>query len=318
MTMKQCRIIIEGVSPSVDNGRFAAKAVIGETVKVSADIFKDGHEKLRAVILFKPVKKAQPVSKTYCNEASALADPAWRESPLSEGVNDQWLGSIICDGIGDWVFTICAWTDGFGSWRDELKKKAEALADVSRELLEGAHIIERTLGAMKPGNADAGELQAFVNNMSAGSEATEKVSYALDERLAALMANHDPRRDATLYHLQMPLWVDREKARFGSWYEIFVRSQGTKPGCSASFREAEKRLPYVALLGFDVLYLTPIHPIGLSFRRGANNTDKAGPNDPGSCWAIGSSSGGHTAIHPELGTLADFDHYLGAAKRLGM
>ena len=318
MAMEQCRIIIEGVSPSVDNGRFAAKVIIGETVNISADIFKDGHEKLRAAVLFKPVKRAQPVSKTYFREAPALSDPAWRESPLTEGVNDRWFGSIICDSIGDWVFTICAWTDAFGSWRDELKKKAEALTDVSSELLEGAHIIERTLGALKPGNADAGELRTFFKNISSSGEPTEKVTYALDERLATLMARHDPRQDATLYHLQMPLWMDREKARFGSWYEIFVRSQGTDPGRSATFREAEKRLPYVASLGFDVLYLTPIHPIGSAFRRGPNNTGEAGTNDPGSCWAIGSSAGGHTAIHPELGTLADFDHYLAAAKRLGI
>jgi starch synthase (maltosyl-transferring) len=318
MTMEQCRIIIEGVSPSVDNGRFAVKAVVGEAISVSADIFKDGHEKLRAVILFKPAKRTQPVSKTYCREAFVVADPAWRESPLTEDVNDRWLGSIACDGIGDWVFTICAWTDAFGSWRDELKKKAEAMADVSSELLEGEHIIEHTLGAMKPGSADAGELQAFAKKLLDGGEAAEKVSCALDDRLAALMTRHDLRQDATLFHLQMPLWVDRETARFGSWYEIFVRSQGTNPDRSATFREAEKRLPYVASLGFDVLYLTPIHPIGLSFRRGPNNTDEAGPYDPGSCWAIGSSAGGHKAIHPELGTLADFDHYLAAAQRLGM
>jgi starch synthase (maltosyl-transferring) len=321
MAMEQSRIIIEGVSPSVDNGRFAAKAVVGVTVNVSADIFKDGHDKLRAAVFFKPIKRAQPVSKTYCRETPALSDPAWRESPLAEGVNDRWAGSITCDAIGDWVFTICAWTDAFGSWRDELKKKAEALADVSSELLEGANLIERTLGAMKPGSAstgpDAGELRTFLKNICSG-ETAAKVAYALDDRLVALMAANDPRPDATLYHLQMPLWADREKARFGSWYEIFVRSQGTDPGRSASFREAEKRLPYVASLGFDVLYLTPIHPIGFAFRRGPNNSDTAGPGDPGSCWAIGSSAGGHKAIHPELGTLDDFDHYLAAAKRLGM
>ena len=255
MAMEQYRIIIEGVSPSVDNGRFAAKAIAGETVNVSADIFKDGHEKLRAVVLFKPIKRAQPVSKTYCREAPALSDPAWRESPLTEGINDRWSGSIMYDSIGDWVFTICAWTDAFGSWRNELKKKAEALDDVSSELLEGSQIIERTLGSLKPGNADAGELRTFFKNICGNSEPAEKVAFSLDERLAMLMERHDPRQDATLYYLQMPLWVDREKARFGSWYEIFVRSQGTDPGRSATFKEAEKRLPYVASLGFDILYL---------------------------------------------------------------
>jgi starch synthase (maltosyl-transferring) len=318
MTMEQNRIIIEGVGPSVDNGRFAAKTVVGETVNISADIFKDGHDKLRAAVLFKPVKRSRPVSKTYCREAPVVTDPAWRESPLKEDVNDRWSGSISCDSIGDWVFTICAWTDAFGSWRGELKKKAEALSDVSSELLEGAHIIGRTHGALKQNSADAAELQAFENKILTGGDAAEKVAYALDERLALLMARNDQRSDATLYHLQMPLWADREKARFGSWYEIFVRSQGTDPGRSATFKEAEKQLSYVALLGFDVLYLTPIHPIGSAFRRGPNNSDTAGPGDPGSCWAIGGSEGGHKAIHPGLGTLADFDHYLAAAKRLGM
>jgi len=318
MAIDQCRIIIEGVSPAVDNGRFAAKAVVNEAIGVSADIFKDGHDKLRAAVLYKPVKRMQPVSKTYCREAPMLDDTEWRESPLSEEVNDRWLGTITCDSIGDWVFTICAWTDVFGSWRDGLKKKAEAMDDVSSELLEGARIIEHVLGTLKSGAADAGTLRKSCNLIKDNGEVSEKVAAALDEKLADLMLRSDPRRDAVLYHLQMPLWVDRDKARFGSWYEIFVRSQGTDPNRSATFKEAEKRLPYIASLGFDVLYLTPIHPIGKAFRRGPNNTGDAKPNDPGSCWAIGSSAGGHTAINPELGTLADFDHYLAAAKRLGI
>ncbi len=318
MPTEQCRIVIEGVTPSVDHGRYAAKTVAGDEIKIGADIFKDGHEKLRAVVLFRSVKLTQPVSKTCCREIPSPSGSAWREAPLTEDVNDRWLGSITCDACGDWVFTICAWTDVFASWRDELRKKAEANADVSSELLEGAAIMEQTLRGMQTSSADTSGIAAYAEKIGGNGDRAERIAAALDERLAVLMARHDPRADATLFPLELPLWADRAAARFGSWYEIFVRSQGTDPKAVTTFREAEKRLPYIASLGFDVLYLTPIHPIGLAFRRGPNNTDMAGPNDPGSCWAIGGSAGGHTAIHPELGTLADFDHYLIAAKRLGI
>ena len=323
MPVEQCRIVIEGVTPSVDNGRYAVKTIAGDEIKIGADIFKYGHDKLRAVVVFRPVTRTAPVSQTYCRQTPSLSGVAWRESSLTEDVNDRWLGSIVCDAVGDWVFTICAWTDVFASWRDELRKKTDAdtdvNADISSELLEGASIIEQTRARIPAGSADdAREIESFVKKIRGEGDRAGKVSAALDERLAELMARHDPRSDATLFPLEMPLWADREKARFGSWYEIFVRSQGTDPNSITTFQEAEKRLPYIASLGFDVLYLTPIHPIGRAFRRGPNNTDIAGPQDPGSCWAIGNSAGGHTAIHPELGTLADFDSYLAAAKRLGM
>jgi starch synthase (maltosyl-transferring) len=244
--------------------------------------------------------------------------PGWRQAPLLEDVNDCWEGSITCDRVGDWVFTICAWTDRFGSFTKELADKAKAGDNVESELLEGILLIEDTLKGVPIGDADAKEMRALLEKIRAADDMAACVKSMLDDRLALLMDRHDPRLDATMHDTEMPLWVDRERARFGSWYEIFVRSQGTDPDRGATFKQAEARLPYIASLGFDVLYLAPIHPIGTRFRKGPNNADMPLPDSPGSCWAIGSDAGGHTAVHPELGTLADFDHFLKAARDLGI
>jgi starch synthase (maltosyl-transferring) len=312
------RIIIENVNPNVDNGRFAVKSIIGKKIKITADIYKDGHEKLKAVILYKPIKRTKPLYETYRKEFASLLDKDWQEAPLIENVNDEWYGYIICDKIGDWIFTVCAWTDVFATWQEELKKKADSGDDVSSEILEGIQIVEHTINNIKSKNPDLEKLNSFLKILKSKAAISEKISCALDKTFLELMARYDLRLDATLYQPPLPIWVDREKAEFGAWYEIFVRSQGTVPYRSATFKEAEKRLPYIASLGFDVLYLTPIHPIGYSFRRGPNNTDNAGPNAPGSCWAIGSKEGGHTSIHPDLGTIKDFEHYLETAKSLGL
>jgi starch synthase (maltosyl-transferring) len=314
MSLQQNRITIEGVTPSVDNGRFSVKAVTGEYLTIGADIFKDGHEKLRAVVLWRPYTKTHMVPQTFCSEPASFSIADWRESPLSEEVNDRWFGALVCDSIGDWMYTIGAWTDVFGSWRDDLRKKVEAGADITSALFEGARIVEQTLSDSKPGHLDSAEFQTFLDILKGSGEKEKKVSAALDNRLAALMAFHDPRPDLTLYQAQIPLWIDRRQAVFGSWYQIFVRSQGKDPNRSATFLEAEKRLPYLSSLGFNILCLTPIHPIGISFRRGKNNMDNPGLNDPGNCWAIGSKAGGHTAIHPDLGTIGDFDQFVAEAK----
>jgi starch synthase (maltosyl-transferring) len=318
MTIEQYRITIEGVTPSVDNGRFAVKTVAGDTIPIGADIFKDGHDKLRASVLWRPLSRTQPLSKSYCLEHPVFPVAGWREAPLTEDVNDRWFGSIVCDAIGDWVFTVCAWTDLFASWRDELRKKVEASVEITSELLEGVQLVEATMAGAKFDPSDLKEMREFLASVRSGGETADRVTAALNDRLSELMSRYDLRSDATLYQMQLPVWADRKQARFGSWYEIFVRSQGTDKNRSATFREAEKRLPYISSLGFDILYCTPFHPIGQAFRRGPNNTDVAGPNDPGSCWAIGSQAGGHMAIHPDLGTMGDFDHFLEAAKKHGI
>jgi starch synthase (maltosyl-transferring) len=318
MPIEQRRIVIDGVTPSVDAGRFAAKAALGDAVKVGAHIFKDGHDKLRACVLWRPVVRTEPLAKTWGEPPVPSDYPGWREAPLVEDVNDCWEAAITCDRIGDWVFTICAWTDRFGSFIKELFDKAEAGDNVERELLEGTRLVEETLALVPRGHADAAEIAALLQKISAAEDMAACVKAMLDHRLVDLMAQRDARPDATMHDTEMPLWVDRQRAKFGSWYEIFVRSQGTDPSRSATFKEAEQRLPYIASLGFDVLYLAPIHPIGRRFRKGPNNSEVPLPDSPGSCWAVGSDAGGHTAIHPDLGTLADFDHFLATAQNLGI
>jgi starch synthase (maltosyl-transferring) len=308
--MKQVRIVIENVTPSIDAGRFASKAVSGDRIEVAADIWKDGHELLKAVALWR--KLGAEELRPGEGPAAPRLDAGWHEAPLSSSFesNDRWSGSFTIKELGTHVFTVLAWTDAFGSWRSELKKKVDAKQDVPLEILEGIDLVERTAAKAKGTGKKALEARLLALR---GAAPSEQIDIALSEELAALMALHDLREEPQLFASELPLWIDRERARYGSWYEIFVRSQGSDPSRSATFREAEGRLPAIAAMGFDVVYLTPIHPIGHTARRGPNNSDFCGPSDPGSPWAIGSEAGGHTAIHPELGTIADFDHFVEVA-----
>jgi starch synthase (maltosyl-transferring) len=314
--MNQVRIVIEGITPQVDAGRHAVKTVVGDRVEVGADIWKDGHDVLKAAVLFRPLPAAEVWWGTL-PPPPALGKPGWREERMATeyATNDRWFASFEVKEIGFHTFTVVAWTDLFGTWRQELKKKVEAGQDVTSELLEGIALVERVHQEAPARFRD--DLAAFLSALR-GSTGGQRVERALDDKYVDLMDKADPRWDLQAYPQQLPLWVDRDKARAGSWYELFVRSQGSVPGRSATFREAESRLAEIAGLGFDVLYLTPIHPIGRAHRKGPNNNPRGGPGDPGSCWAIGAAEGGHTAVHPELGTVADFDHYQEAARRHGM
>ncbi|MFH1808317.1 MAG: alpha-1,4-glucan--maltose-1-phosphate maltosyltransferase [Pseudomonadota bacterium] len=317
MSIEQRRISIQGVTPQVDGGRYEVKAVAGDVLQVGADIYKDGHDQLRAVVLWRPLAPGERVPVQELAVASRRTRKGWREAPLTEGVNDRWHGRFEVDAIGPWAFTVLAWTDRFWTWREELRKKHEAQqSDLKSELLEGQAIVEN-YGKGTAGR-DHKDIQEFLAAMRAADSVEHGVELGLHPRLAELMQRNDPRTDATLYPFEIPLWVDRERARFSAWYEIFVRSQGQVPGRGATFREAEQRLPAIAAMGFDVLYLTPIHPIGLSHRKGANNNPLCKRGEPGSPWAIGSPDGGHTAVHPELGTLDDFDHFRAHAEALGL
>jgi starch synthase (maltosyl-transferring) len=315
--MQQVRIVIENVTPRIDCGRFAAKAVVGDKVEVAADIWKDGHELLRAAVLWR---------KLAADELSLGSMPAapdrkrldWRESVLltDPAFNDRWHATISPHEVGPHAFTVVAWTDRFGSFVAELKKKVEAGQDVSSEVLEGLHIIDASI---KAGHGrDRVSLIETRHAVAAAKTTAKQVELILDPSLAELVACCDPRDDLQSCPAEFPLWVDRERGRFGAWYEIFARSQGTDPTRGATFSEAEARLPEIAAMGFDVLYLAPIHPIGRSHRKGPNNSEDCRPGDPGSPWAIGAEPGGHDAIHPELGTLADFDHFVAAARGLGL
>jgi starch synthase (maltosyl-transferring) len=315
--MQQVRIVIENVTPRVDCGRYAAKAALGEKVEVAADIWKDGHELLRAAVLW---RKLQPAELSF-GAMPAAPDrkrPDWRESRLLSDVafNDRWYATISPHEAGPHAFTVVAWTDRFGTFISELKKKHEAGQEVSSELLEGLPLIDASIKVAH--GRDRVSLIETRHAFCAAETTAKKVELVLDSALAELMARCDPRDDLQICPAEFPLWVDRERGRVGAWYELFPRSQGADPSRGATFAEAEARLPGIAAMGFDVLYLPPIHPIGRSHRKGANNAEECQPGDPGSPWAIGSDEGGHDAVHPELGSLADFEHFVATARGLGM
>ena len=311
------RIAIEGIEPTVDAGRYAVKAIEGDVVHVGADIWKDGHDKLKAAVLF---RKLRPEDWTVAEGLSAPAlDQGWNESRLttSPDWNDRWRGSFSVGGVGPYAFTILAWTDAFGTWRDEFVKKLDAGQDVTSERLEGLRLIEQTALACKGIDRQA-LFDALAALKEAANDPVELRRVATDVDLDELMDRNDLRADARLYPKAFPLWSDRERAAFGAWYELFPRSQGSHPTKSGTLRDVAQRLPKLAAMGFDVIYLPPIHPIGETARKGRNNTETAEPGDVGSPWAIGHATGGHTEIHPDLGTLGDFDEMVRAASACGL
>jgi starch synthase (maltosyl-transferring) len=293
------RVVVEAVEPQVDCGRFPVKRVVGEDVIVRADVHADGHDVVGAVVLFR-----------------RAGEERWRESPMRALDNDRMQGSFRVDALGRYEYTVEAWIDRFASWQRELSKKAGAGQDVSIELIEGAEQIQAAIDR-SPGPA-ADERVATVRALKSSGDLAPRIAAALSDEVAAFMAARPDRSQATQYARVLTVTVERERARFGAWYEMFPRSAGTDPARSATFAEATSLLPYVAAMGFDVLYLPPIHPIGRSFRKGPNNALTASPNDPGSPWAIGSEEGGHTAVEPGLGTIADFDAFVAAAAAQGL
>ena len=294
------RVQIQAISPAVDCGRYAAKAVPGDAVIVGADIFREGHEKLAAAVRYRGPE-----------------DTGWRESPLRLDVNDRWYGTMAVDRIGSWRYTIIAWTDHYASWLDGLQKKhAAGQADLSLEFTEGAVLLRRRK-APKPAQQVLREVADLLVGEAGNAE---KVEAAGNADLVALLQRHPERLDATISTPELPLWVDRERARYSAWYEMFPRSEGATETTSGTFAAAAKRLPDIAAMGFDVLYLPPIHPIGRTNRKGRTGPHdlNPGPDDPGVPWAIGSEDGGHKAVHPDLGTLDDFDDFVAEAQRSGL
>jgi starch synthase (maltosyl-transferring) len=305
------RTIIEHVRPQVDEGRFPAKRVVGDMVDVRADIFADGHDVIVAVLRDRP------------GAAPGEPEREWRESRMTLAApgSDEWVASFPADAIGWHEFAVTAWVDPFETWRRELRLKADAGQDVSLELLEGGLLIRAAAARAAQIGATSGTARLLKTQIDlicdAGMPMDDRVAVGLAQPLADVMFAFADRRHAT-HHPAMRLRVDRERARFGAWYEMFPRSAGPDPTRSATFREAAGHLQYIADLGFDVVYLPPIHPIGRSFRKGPNNSLTSAPGDPGSPWAIGSAEGGHTAIDPGLGTFEDFDAFQAEARRLGL
>jgi starch synthase (maltosyl-transferring) len=232
--------------------------------------------------------------------------------------SDRWTGGFPLETIGMWTYTVDGWTDRFGTWRGELATKTGAGQDVSSELLEGANLVEAAERRTRFGQARKALAEAAARLRDTSVSVAERTQLALAPQLAALMEENLPPDDLTSYDRELSLWVDRDRARFAAWYEMFPRSQSPVPDRHGTFADAERSLPRIAELGFDVIYLPPIHPVGVTERKGPNNTLNGGPEAPGSPWAIGSAEGGHTAVDPRLGTLADFEHFVETTHRLGM
>jgi starch synthase (maltosyl-transferring) len=292
-------IAIEDVQPEIDDGYWPIKRVIGDEIEVSADIFKEGHDLLKARVSY-----------------HALDEPDWREEPMRPAENDRWVGAFRVDRNTRYAYTVLAFTDVYGSWRADLQKRLAASQDVTSELLEGQRLVEQAAERCTDAN-DRGRLNAYLTRWR-DADVRERAELAISDELGSIVERWPDRSDATRYRHELQLIVDRERARFASWYEIYPRSQGTEPNRSATFREAEARIPAIAAMGFDTLYMTPIHPIGTTNRKGPNNALVAGPNDPGSPYAIGSPAGGHEAIAPELGSLEDFKHFQKTAREYGL
>ena len=294
------RVVIEGVRPEVDCGRFPVKRVPGESVTVEADIFVDGHDSVAATILY---RKSD--------------DREWNEAPMEPVVNDRWRGSFPVTDIAGYRYTITAWIDRFKSWREDILKKVNSGQDVSVDLLVGVHMIEEA--SRRATKDDAKILRRWVKQMqSADCGEEERLNLVLSPETASLMSSYPDRSLASTFPREMEVIVERERAAFSAWYEMFPRSCSARPSEHGTLKDCERRLPYVASMGFDVLYLPPIHPVGLSQRKGRNNSPTAAPDDPGTPWAIGSKEGGHKAIHPELGSIEDFRHLLSTAHEHGI
>jgi starch synthase (maltosyl-transferring) len=282
---------IEDVYPLIDGGRFPVKRVAGERIDVWADIYRDGHDVVNAALVWRREQ-----------------DREWRRAPMTHHSNDRWGGSFVPDQPGRHVYAIEAWTDEFATWRHGFELKQKAGADLTLEAIEGAGMLTK---AQAGGNGAA----AVILRQCEDFLQTGDTAPLLTAELKDAMAESQLRPDLTRSQL-FPLMVDRPRARAGAWYEMVPRSQGRTPGQHGTFEDCIARLPDIAAMGFDVVYLTPIHPIGHTNRKGRNNAVTAAEGDPGSPYAIGGAEGGHDAVHPELGTLEDFRGFVSACKQL--
>ncbi len=292
-------VVIESVEPAVDGGRYPVKREVGAVLEVSADIFKDGHDVLVAYLRYR-----------------RDGERTWHETPMRFVDNDRWAGAFTLAATGRYRYTVEALTEPFLSWLADLEKRHAGGQDLASALGEGLALI-RAAAARATAAADRTALAGYADRIERARAAADAVAVASNPALATLMTRHLDRREATWADREFEVVVDPERARFAAWYEFFPRS-GTAADRSATFKEAEAQLVRAAAMGFDVVYLPPIHPIGRAHRKGRNNALVAAPGDPGSPWAIGSADGGYTAVHPDLGTLEDFDRFVEAARRLGL
>jgi starch synthase (maltosyl-transferring) len=282
------RVIIEVLQPSIDAGRYPAKRVLGDKVTVTAAIFSDGHDHVAARLLYRHASTKK-----------------WQSVPFTALTNDLWSASFPVDQIGPWRFTVEAWVDHFDTWKDDLAKRLAAQTtsaqDIPLALRIGANLLDAVTSRAKA--PDAKKLKAAADTLRA--LAAQNLSVYEDPiapELIALVAKYPDLSLSTKYPTELPLWVDRERAAFSAWYELFPRSASPIAGQHGTFKDVEAQLPDIAAMGFDILYMPPIHPIGRAYRKGKNNAVSAADGDVGSPWAIGAAEGGHTAVLPELGT----------------
>ena len=292
-------IIIEHVEPELNGGRYPVKRIVGESMEVTADIFKEGHDTIAGILRYKIQDTKQ-----------------WQETPMHHVDNDRWAGSFLLSENTRYLYTVGAYIKSFETWKAELTKKHGVISDLSSELLEGQAQLTDAIRHTK--GPDKAVLKEWLEKWKTASNQEAQIATALDARLLTLVAQHEQRAAWSTYPRELVVVVDRERARYGAWYEIFPRSEGTVEGQGGTFKDCEARLPAIRDMGFDVLYLTPIHPIGETNRKGRNNSLTAQPGEPGSPWAIGSRHGGHDAIEPALGTLKDFDQLSKAVHQHGM
>ncbi|MGD9637695.1 MAG: alpha-1,4-glucan--maltose-1-phosphate maltosyltransferase [Alphaproteobacteria bacterium] len=306
-------ITIQNVAPVIDNGRYAVKREVGDNMEVWADIFKDGHEMLKASILYRKI-----------------TEDTWQEEPMflvNPGLA-RWRGEIVFSENTRYVYTIEAWVDVFGTWHDGASKKFNVGQDIHLDLIEGRNLVVAAIERIKKAKGltmeeflrleDLSMLENMLTAFDNAPDQREKTAILLSETLHEAMDRWPDRDAATRLDIEQEVFVDRVGARFAAWYEMFHRSQGSEEGRHATFKDCEKRLPEIAAMGFDVVYLLPIHPVGEVNRKGPNNTLIAKDGDPGSPYAIGSRLGGHKDINPELGTLEDFRHFVQECHNLGM
>ena len=291
------RVIIEGISPEIDSGRFPAKRTLGDQVAVEADIFTDGHDSISASLLA---------------HREGLDD--WTEIPMRPLENDRWTASFRVSELGRYGFKVQGWVDHFETWRRDLLKRIKAESDATVDYLIGADLIAEA--AARASSADADWLGHRASVLRTEANLKQLRTHATDPTLHELVRRYPDKRFVTESDREVNIVVDPVRARFSAWYEFFPRSTSPEAAKHGTFADCEKRLPYVAEMGFDVIYLPPIHPIGVTFRKGRNNSPEAQSGDLGSPWAIGSVEGGHKSIHPLLGSGDDLRRFIQKAKDL--
>jgi len=289
----KARVIIENVQPEIDGGLYPVKRTVGERVDVTADIFGDGHDHIRAEVLYKRVSGKD-----------------WHAVEMKHEGNDYWSAFFYVTEKVPYTFTVRAWIDHFETWHDGFKKKANAQVDVKVELREGAALLRKLAGSKK------NKLTSLADKLESGAYA-ENILFVLSEEFESIVRESPLRENETQFHKELAVKVESKRAMFSAWYELFPRSASLE-GKHGTFKDVQKLLPRISAMGFDVLYLPPIHPIGKVNRKGKNNSVRANAGEPGSPWAIGSDEGGHKSIHTGLGTLEDYKKLIAEAKKLSI